>query len=393
MKLSPLSARRLSIAKELYIHGYSHSERSSIADVILSILNFDFAAETVVKAVLVDKGLGIERQKGGFKTYDELIRDLKQVGPNLNYVGEIVALHKLRNDAQHNATIPSEQEVSRHKVSTRLFIDEVCQKVYDNSISYDDISLALFIKSENEKVILQEMEKAFASGKYSDSIYYGKQATIYHVMLLRDSMGAPSRGYFRNPWTFADIREFRDVGGYLEELNEGQNWIIDRLCLREHYDEINKLLGGNLTSHLYWRRREIERGHEGQTEAVDVRNLVYEFITSTQDLAKEADLKSPFIFDLTLMKTESIENSHIKVGVVSSSPIVRAKVIIRENPSKADIEKGVPRKEESLDAPLVLGLSLLPVHGLKKGGQYQLGFNVTNEIGETDDVYMLRLTL
>jgi hypothetical protein len=393
LKLSSLSARRLSIAKELYIHGCSHSGRSSIVDVILSILNFDFAAETMVKAVLTDHDVAIARQKGGFKTYDELIGDLKQVCPSLKYVEEVISLHKLRNDTQHNGLIPSEQEVYRHKLSTRLFIDEVCQKVYGDSISYDNISLVLFIKSENEKVILQEMETVFASGKYSDAVYYGKQVAIYHILLLRECMGVPYRGYFSNPWTSSRLDDFRDIGRYLEELTEGQNWIIDRLCVREHYDEINKLLGGRITSNLHWRRREIERGHEGQTEAEDVRNLVYEFITSTQDIAREADLKSPFIFDLTLMKAESIENSHVKVGVVSSSPIVRANVIIRENPSKADVEKGTPLKDESLDAPLSSGLFLLPVRGLKKDGQYQLGFHVANEIGENDDVYMLRSIL
>lgn len=389
LKLSPLSARRLSIAKELYIHGYSHSERNSIADVILSILNFDFAAETIVKTVLIDQGLGIERQKGGFKTYDELIRDLKQVCPSLRYVDEIVSLHKLRNDTQHNGIIPSEQEVSRHKLSTRLFIDEVCQNIYDNSISYDDISLALFIKSENERAILQEMEKALAKSKYSDSVYYGKQAAIYHVMLLRANMGVPHRGYFYNPWTFAKISDFRDIGRYLEELNEGQNWIIDKLLLREHYDEINHLLGGAITSYLHWRRREIERAQANQSEAEEIRHLVYEFITSTQDLIREPDLVSPFIFDLVIEKAESSEDYYIQIGVVSASPIVSAKITIRENPSKEDLEKKLPLKDETLDAPKTTGLSALPIHGLEKGKQYQLGFQVSNEKAESDSVYLL----
>jgi len=210
-------------------------------------------------------------------------------------------------------------------------------------------------------------------------------------MLLRDSMGVPDRGYFRNPWTSTDLSDFRDVGRYLEELNEGQNWIIDRLCLREYYDEINKLLGGRITSHLHWRRREIEKGHEGQTEAENDRNLVYGFITSTQDLARETDIQSPFIFDLTITKADSSENYNLQVGFVSTSAITLAKLSFREmkEPSEENLEKESPKKPEDLEIPKKSGLHIVPIQGFEKGKKYDLQLQVRNEKGESDHMYLI----
>ena len=192
LSLSVTSGRRFAIAKELYINGVFHSMRKSVSDSILAILNFDFSTETIVKAVLVDCGVGITRKNGSYKFYGELIVDFKNKYPKIKYIDEIESLHKIRNDVQHNTNIPSAQDVSRHKITVKLFFDEICKNVYNNSISYDDISLALFIKSENEKKIIKEMEKAYQKGDFSNCVYYCKQAAMYHVMLLRLNMNVPN---------------------------------------------------------------------------------------------------------------------------------------------------------------------------------------------------------
>lgn len=363
--------------------------RRSVSDLILSILNFDFCAETIVKTVLIDHDVRIERQRGSFKTFEELISDLKHSFPSLKYIDEVVSLHKLRNDVQHHGNIPSEQEVSRHKTTIRLFFDEVCQKIYESAISYDDISLALFIKSENEKIILGEMEKSYQKGSYGDSIYYDKQAAIYHVMLLRSNMGVPHPHSFRNPFTFSDFRDLREVGGVLEETVERLNWAVDRLCLREHYDEINQLLEGRITSpYFHWYRGDIQRVQATQNEAEQARNLVYEFVASTQDLIKEQDLKSPFVFDLVVRKADPSEEYIIKVGFVSTSAINSAQITIRKMPSKDEIEKKIALKEEILDVPKNLGLHTVPFQTFEKGRKYQVTFRVINEKEESDTIHL-----
>ena len=115
LSLSVTSGRRFAIAKELYINGVFHSMRKSVSDSILAILNFDFSTETIVKAVLVDCGVGITRKNGSYKFYGELIVDFKNKYPKIKYIDEIESLHKIRNDVQHNTNIPSAQDVSSFK--------------------------------------------------------------------------------------------------------------------------------------------------------------------------------------------------------------------------------------------------------------------------------------
>jgi len=113
----------LSIAKELYIQGIYHSQRQSVSDSMLAILNFDFAGETMLKAVLLNNGGTISR-KEGFKSFDEIISDFKTCFPSI-YTNEVNNIHKLRNEVQHHSNIPSQQEVIRHKNTIQLFFNEI----------------------------------------------------------------------------------------------------------------------------------------------------------------------------------------------------------------------------------------------------------------------------
>ena len=152
LQLTIPSGGMLSIAKSCPIRGNFHSTRKAISDSILAILNFDFAGETILKAVLLNSGGSIEKKSGGFKNFAELIQDCKTTEfPNI-YTEELNNLHKLRNSVQHHCNIPSNQEVLRHNNTIKLFFnkEEICQKAYKNSVSYESISLALFIESESE---------------------------------------------------------------------------------------------------------------------------------------------------------------------------------------------------------------------------------------------------
>jgi len=380
LKLSSLSSRRLTIAKELYLHGHFHSIKKSLSDVILAILNFDFCAETIIKAVLFDANVKLTRPSGrggGFKTFDELISDLRSLHPNLKFLDEVSALHKLRNDVQHQSVIPSEHEVSRHEINVRLFFEEVCKDVYDGALSFDHISLTLFIRSEIGKFVLAEMEKAFQNSKYSDSVYYAKQALIYHIMLLRFNMGAPHTDpFFHSPFSSSDLHDLRDVGRFLEQTNECLNWIIDRLCLQDYYDEITHLLGSKRTSSIYWfRSHHLKREEVDQNGAEQVKNLVYEFITATQDAIKESDLDSPFIYDSIIIEGESENEYVVQIGFISVPSVTEAKLEIKE-------------QNKILDIPLQNGLHKIVIRNLEKGKRYVLFVHVKNEKGKDDHSFL-----
>ena len=355
MNLSDASKRRLTIAKELYSHGYVHSMKKSSADAILSILNFDYCAETIVKAVLLDANVPL-RKRGKPKSFDELIEDLRELFPNMGYTSEALSLHKLRNDVQHHSLIPSQQEVGRHAITARSFFDEVCLKAYDRSITFSDISLALFITSEVEKTVLAEMEKALQEGRQSDAVFYSKKVVAYHVKLLRSNMKVPYS--WHSPLLTYDLSD--ELGRFIRDTDERLDWIIDRMCLQEYHDEVYGFLG--------LPHRSIERESADQDAAEKARNITYDFLTSTQAMIRKPDLKTPFVFDLLILDKRENECS-VQIGLSSAAKIVEAKLTLKEQ----NVEKSVQNISTQI------GLQIAQVKDLEKGKTYRLFVRVEND--------------
>jgi len=273
----------------------------------------------------------------------------------------------------------------RHNNTIKLFFDEICQKAYKNSVSYESISLALFIESESEKFILKKMDDAFQKNDYSDSVYYSKQAAIYHILLLRASMDAPEMSKF-NSSTFIsdDFYPIKDVADTIRGIVQKLNWAVDRIYLREHYDVIKNLLDGNISQNLSWdTKQKIERYPSLVDEADQNRSIVYEFIVSTQDLIKKQDLETPFIFDLVVKKTASPPDYLLQVGVISKPTIICSKISIKRHPSKEIIDNSAFPSQVTLDIEKKNGLQMIPVR-FDSGRQYSIHCEVSNEAGKTD---------
>lgn len=354
----------------MYSHGYAHSMKKSPSDSILSILNFDYCVETIVKAVLLDANIKL-RERSRPKSFDELIKDLKNTCTNLGYLSEVLSLHKLRNDVQHHSLIPSKQEVARHVITVRSFFDEICSKVYEEAINFADISFALFIGSEAEKLMLAEMEKALQNERYSDSVYFAKQTVNYHVELLHDNMKVPHSWHSSTlHYHLGDSGVFRELGEFIEDTDKKLDWIVDRLCLREYHDEIYEFLGDS-------RNLLIEREVADRDMAERGRNITYDFITSTQDLIHKPDLDYPYIFDLTILD-KSETGCSIQIGIADASKIVEASLELQEN-SVAKYTKNILTN---------IGLQTFKLQDLKKGRTYLLITRAKNENEETGHKFL-----
>lgn len=251
---------RLAIAKDMYIHGTGESTKPSTVSSILAVLNFDYAAETLIKAVLLDKDFHLEKNNGEYKTFHTLINELKTYYNNASVLNEITALHKTRNDIQHNALTPSLQDVTRYKLYLRQFFDEICSNVYKNKITFGSISLSYLVDSQIEKIILDEMETALSKEDYVQSIRYARAALDYHTRLLKINLNMPS-ATFSNKTDYRYIisglqqqqSRFRPYGGvqslpvqaerYFADLNKSVEWVLERMVYPQHYEEVEKLEG------------------------------------------------------------------------------------------------------------------------------------------------------
>jgi hypothetical protein len=350
----------LTIAKELYTHGYVHSKNKNPSDTILSILNFDYCVETIVKAVLLDRKISL-MDKHYPKSFNKLIEELKTLYPDLGYTSEVLSLHKLRNDTQHLGLIPSTEEVERHKITARSFFDEICQKVYEGNITFADVSLALFVISETEKMILSEMEKALQGENFSLSVYYAKHVIGYHVNLLRENMKVPYSWHSAHLSTSLSGKIFGDLGRFVRDTDEKLDWLIDRLCLGEYYDEVYEILGPSEFGHPSM----IEIGDADRETAERARNITYDFVTRTQGLVKE--VKKPMVFDLRVMEKDE-SKCFVQIGIASDYKIVEAKIVL------IDVIPG-----PVIEILPQIGFQMVKIENLKKGSSCTIQAVVANE--------------
>jgi hypothetical protein len=283
----------------------------------------------------------------------------------------VLSLHKLRNDVQHLAVVPSIEEVERHRISSRAFFDEICREVYEGLITFAEISLALFVRCETEKLILSEMERAFQEENFSISSYYARNVIAYHIRLLRQNMKVPvswHSSYFQF--------EIGSLGDFVKDTDKMIDWIIDRLILREYYDEVNKVLQPEGT--LFGYKIGFEPSNKEQAE--EARILAYDFITHTQDAIKKA--KDPFVFDFRLIDENETEYA-VQIGIASDYKLTEARIsLMKTGPSP------LSSPSKLMDIPPQIGLQRvnLEKEGIK--GVHTLQIYVTSENEGSDVKYL-----
>jgi hypothetical protein len=370
---------RLAIAKDMYIHGVGESAKPSSVSFILAILNFDYAAETLIKAVLLDKNVQLEKNNGDYKTFHTLIIELKPFYNKAAVLNEITALHKTRNDIQHNAITPSLQDVTRHKLNVRQFFDEICTSVYKNKITFESISLTYLVDSKIERIILDEMETSLSKEDYVQCIRYAKAAIEYHTRLLKMNMRMPS-AWFSNKTDYRYItsglqqqQRHHFYGGvqslhpqaerYFDALNKSLEWIFDRMVYPQHYVEVEKLAGDP------WNYHEIVNKDKAEESKV----LAYNIITQTQWQLKEIhDMERPIIFDDTILNKN--EKKILLLGIASSTEIIEAKLqFMHQN-----------QRGKEINIQTKMGINEIPIDPQDCSGYDSVRLQVKNKQNQTD---------
>lgn len=371
---------RLAIAKDMYIHGVGESAKPSSVSSILAVLNFDYAAETLIKAVLLDKNVQLEKSNGDYKTFPTLVNELKTFYNKASVLTEITALHKTRNDIQHNALTPSLQDVTRHKLNLRQFFDEICSSVYKNKITFESISLSYLVDSQIEKIILDEMEAALSKEEYVQCIRYARAAVEYHTRLLKMNMRMP-RATFGNKTDYRYIvsglqqqqyyspyRVFPSLDHraerYFDDLNKSLEWVFERMVYPQHYVEVEKLVGDP------WSFHEIVNSKD---KAEESKILAYNIITQTQWQLKEIhDMERPIIFDETILNKN--EKKILLLGIASSTEIIEAKLqFMNQN-----------QRGKEINIKTRMGINEIPIEPQHSSGYNSVRIEVKNKQNQTD---------
>lgn len=326
-----ITHHRFAIAKEMYLQGASYVNKESRVGLISAILNFDYAVETVLKAVALENDLGFYPKSRRFKDFPELVDEICNLKPlSKAIINQINALHSLRNNVQHHAVIPSSDEVNKHQHTTRLFIDEICTAFYNNTITFDSISLSFLVDNLVERIILDEMEKAIAEERYTDGINYARKAVEFHITLLKQQVELPYQ-------LLRGLDNYREITNALRDpprpgrytINPGDNyfrgikktieWIIDKIALSELELDVRQLLP------LYYRIKPTEGMDDFQT-VEQARMLAFNIITKSQSqVIKTNDVNIPFIFECAIINRDG--KKVLKLGVASAKEISGSKFI------------------------------------------------------------------
>lgn len=215
--VDPITHKKLVLVKQLYQQAVVQSaSQHSIVSRIMSVIEFDLAIETVLKAVVGS----LEPSKVPSGDFQGLVKQAEGLLSKEGYKpvpdkANIQRVHSIRNDAQHKAKYPNESDVSDCRTYARDFLQEIIADVW--GLSFEEIKLADFVQYEKVKEFLVNAEMALGQGDYQQAV---KQAAAGLTMALNRVKAAVVG---RKSSTYADAFVLVDSSGELVSGQDGRD--------------------------------------------------------------------------------------------------------------------------------------------------------------------------
>jgi hypothetical protein len=218
--------RRLLLAKQLYLHGFDHSNRAGALDKMIAVHNFHNAIEIVLRAIMLhyeirpDKELNI--------TFEVMLNDIykfpafKDQNKRLPYRQQLVMLNEERNHVQHHAIEPESSTMEEWRVFTRRFLGQALDIFFE--LDFNNLSALDMVANDTLRVVLRESLSAIEENKLEKSVVLSKAA--FDMMASALWAFLPSQEIEIAVRTARRLQESRELeemfGVLLEELHGGQ---------------------------------------------------------------------------------------------------------------------------------------------------------------------------
>lgn len=240
-----ITHKKLILVKQLYQQAVVQSTSlHSITGRIMSVIGFDIAVETVLKAVVSS----LDSSKIPPDNFQGLIQQCDDLLPKAGYnpvpdKANIQHVHSIRNDAQHKAKYPNESDVSDCRTYTRDFLQKIISDVW--GLSFESVSLTDVIQHVKVKEFLVNAERAKSQDDYQQAVkqaaagltlaliyvkraIVGRTPSFARAFLMEDSFGKPKsdgdtyRAFERMQETllyvalglnYADYMRYRQIAG------------------------------------------------------------------------------------------------------------------------------------------------------------------------------------
>jgi hypothetical protein len=212
--------RRLLLAKQLYLHGFDHSNRAGPLDKMIAVHNFHNAIEIVLRAIFLhyeirpEKELNIEFEV----MLNEIDKHFKTQEMKLPYRQDLRNLNQLRNLVQHHAVEPSSATMDDWRVFTRRFLERTCQEYF--GLEFDNLSPLEMIDDEVLKDLLRLSLSFIGEGDFKNSLLLAK--STFRTVAVSIFRVFPDEVFFSSLYTSVFISRFpeSDLKNALQMLDK-----------------------------------------------------------------------------------------------------------------------------------------------------------------------------
>jgi len=265
--IDPITHRKLILVKQLYQQAVVQSaSQHSFVGRIMSVIGFDLAIETVLKAVVGS----LEPSKVPSDAFQGLVQqsDKLLVDGGYNPVPDkanIQYVHSIRNDAQHKAKYPNESDVSDCRTYTRDFLQKIVADVW--GLSFERISLTDIVQHQKVKEFLVDAETALSQSDYQEAVQQAAAGLTWALRSVKTAIVGRTPSFaraFLMEESFGRMKSDRDVYRAFERMQEtllyialGMNY-ADYMHYRQIAGSVQFTLNGR--PHYYGMKEHIDAG-------------------------------------------------------------------------------------------------------------------------------------
>lgn len=219
-----ITLKKLVLAKQLFHRALILSNSLSNIDKMMSIIMFDLATETTLNSV-VSSLEPTKTPSDGFPSLLNQVDDVlskKGLG-NIPDRANIIHVHCIRNDAQHDARYPNSSEVNDCQTYARDFLKKISQLVWN--LDFDKISMADLIQSQKIQGYLKKAEDALLNTDYKTAVgqaVTGLEKTLNYVgrALVGSSHFSPFENIVVSDASGRDPKPSRELSRSMERMSE-----------------------------------------------------------------------------------------------------------------------------------------------------------------------------
>jgi hypothetical protein len=184
--LDDATRKKLVLVRQLYEQSLRQSSpHTSIMDRIMSVIVFDLAIETALKAAAIAMDPAVKRKDLSNNLITSCEKVFQAKGFLFPPMGNMLKVRDVRNDAQHEARYPNDTDLNDCRVYGRDILNHILSNVWGESL--DTISLADLIQHDRTKQYFIRSEQALSVKDYAEAAMHAMGGFHWALESVRDA--------------------------------------------------------------------------------------------------------------------------------------------------------------------------------------------------------------